>query len=128
MHDQSTRGSQVSGREDLYRAIIYPYWWDSENRRPSSAAFRERKFSVDIASRTTPEATLARFSAGSGLVEFNCGEARQIGFDARQERDHLYPDNTAHAHVYSDHSNNERKQRARELAQICRPVVEPHLA
>ena len=121
-------GPAVADHEDLYRAITHPNWWKPEERRPSSAAFSIPKFSVDIASLTTPDETLARvrhIAPDPGLVQFNCGEARQLDFDTRHEPDENYPDNHAHAHVYCNMPNNQRKKRAQALAQSFDVVVEP---
>jgi hypothetical protein len=60
-----------------------------------------------------------------GIVAFNCGYARSLGFDARQEMDELFPENKAHAHVYYDAGKSSRKKNARRLASQCRIVVEP---
>lgn len=121
-------GPPVDDSEYLYRVILYPWQWAGPRNRPSSAAFDEEVFSVDIASRTTPVQTKARFRIVLKLVEFNCGEARVIGFDTRDETDLQFPDNRAHAHVYFLHyhatAEKQRKKKARRLAEICRVVDE----
>jgi hypothetical protein len=109
------RGPPVDDAEQLLR-VIGVEWWLAAEGRVSSAAFSWPKFSVDRASMTTPEATLARFSPGSGIAEFNCGGARNLGFDTRAEPEN---GNDAHAHVYCDHPNNKRKAAARKLAEAC---------
>jgi hypothetical protein len=117
----------VSDQEQVYRAILYPQHWSDAQQRPSSAAFDDPVFSVDIASRTTPDLTKARFRMVLKLVEFNCGEARAIGFDTRDEIDPLFGDNVAHAHVYFlDYSalgRSQRKTKARQLAERCSLVA-----
>ena len=60
-----------------------------------------------------------------GIVPFNCGYARSLGFDARQELDELFPGNKAHAHVYYDGGKSSRKKNARRLASQCRVIVQP---
>ena len=130
MADTDARGPQVEGVEDLYRLITTPDWWVPHENRPSSAAFDEPKFSVNIASLTTMEETTRQLretlnKADGGIVSFNCGQAREHGFDARQEPDENYPDNAAHAHVYYDGSKSSRKKNARRLVQLCRIVLEP---
>lgn len=121
-------GPLVSDDEYAYRAILYPKQWTEKENRPSSAAFDEEKFSVDIASRTTPKQTASRFDFVLQLVQFQCGEARQVGFETRDEIDPEHPENLAHAHVYfldySDTSLNKRKAKARNLAKKC--AVVPH--
>jgi hypothetical protein len=116
----------LDGSEDVYRAILYPHWWVEERNGPSSAAFDDAVFSVDVISRTTPQQSAARFHNIDRLAEFNCGEARMIGFDSRDEPDPAHPENIAHAHVYCleyDALNpRQRKKTARTLAQICRAV------
>lgn len=122
----ATPGPLVDDAEDAYRAILYPWQWVEHLDRPSSAAFDEEVFSVDIVSRTTPEQTRNRFHFVLELVVFNCGDARNIGFETRDELDPQHPDNTAHAHIYflgyRDLSTEQRKAKARELADLCSRV------
>ena len=126
----SEAGPQVDSAEDLYRLITTPDWWVAEQERPSSAAFDEPKFSVNVASLTTvPETTRQLHEdlrkPDGGIVSFNCGRARELGFDAKLERDKTFPDNAAHAHVYYGGSRNSRKKNAKKLARQCQVVVEP---
>lgn len=121
-------GATVDDAEHLYRAILYPLQWAEGQDRPSTAAFDEEVFSVDIASRTTPDRTKARFRFVLKLVEFNCGQARRIGFETRDERDPSFPENDAHANVYfldyQATGESQRKKKARRLAELCRIVAE----
>jgi hypothetical protein len=94
MPDEAERGRIVADTEDAYRAIIYPKQWAEATNRPSTAAFDEDFFSVDLRSRTTPEETVSRFRSVLHLVQFNCGEARKIGFETRDEPDHKFPRRT----------------------------------
>jgi hypothetical protein len=110
--------------------ITTPDWWVPDQRRPSSAAFDVPKFSVNIASLTSVEETVRQLAvdlarAKGGVVAFNCGRARQLGFDARHELDENFPQNVAHAHVYFAGSGSSRKKHARRLAQECRVVHPP---
>lgn len=120
--------SIVDDAEDAYRAILYPWQWVEHLNRPSSAAFDEEVFSVDLASRTTPKQTRSRFQSVIELVAFHCGAARSIGFETRDELDPLRPDNPAHAHVYlvgyCDLSAKQRKAKARRLADLCWRVAD----
>jgi hypothetical protein len=120
-------GPLLADAEDVYRAILYPHWWVEEKDRPSSAAFDDETFSVDVKSRTTPQQTAGRFRAVTRLADVDCGEARAIGFESRDEPDPAQPDNLAHAHVYflDYHATNpsQRKKKARKLAEICKPVM-----
>jgi hypothetical protein len=130
MSEAESRGPQVDAAEDLYRMITTPDWWVADAKRPSSAAFDEPKFSVNIASLTTVEATERQLRDDlkrpeGGIVAFNCGQARGYGFDARKELDEQFPDNDAHAHVYYDGGRSSRKKNARRLAQQCRLIREP---
>jgi hypothetical protein len=111
-------GPLVEDSEDAYRAILYPRHWAEGHNRPSSAAFDDEVFSVDLKSRTTPRKTAARFRMTLHLVEFPCGEARTLGFETRDERDPEQPDNDAHAHVYY-RGGVKRKTQARKLAELC---------
>ena len=94
-------GPPVADDEALYRCIAYANWWNDEEQRITSAAFKFPCFSVDVASLAgSPEATLSRFRPGTGLVVFSCLTAKQLGCDVRLESDPLCPENAAHAHVY----------------------------
>ncbi len=120
-------GPLVADTEDVYRAILYPHWWVEEKSRPSSAAFDEEVFSVDVKSRTTPQQTAGRFQNVTRLAQFNCGQARALGFETRDELDPDQPSNLAHAHVYflEYHTTNpsQRKKKARKLAELCQEVL-----
>jgi hypothetical protein len=122
MSGMTPHGPQVDDSEDVYRAILYPEQWAAEQNRPSSAAFDDMVFSVDLKSRTTPRETASRFRMTLSLVEFNCGDARALGFDTRDERDEKFPENRAHAHVYCLLEKNQRKKQARKLAKACKVV------
>jgi hypothetical protein len=111
-------GPLVEDAENVYRAILYPLPWAESQNLPSSAAFDDEVFSVDRASKSTPQQTAARFRMTLHLVEFNCGEARGLGFETREELDSEKPDNDAHAHVYYRESVK-RKSQARKLAGLC---------
>jgi hypothetical protein len=122
-----TQGPQVDAAEDLFRGITTDDWWVAEEGRPSSAAFRHPDFSVDVISLAgTAAFTLAHLPPGSGLVQFNCGDARAINFDARLEADPENPENHAHANVYSLHSTSQRKKAAQRLVGLCRVVQVPN--
>jgi hypothetical protein len=120
-------GPPLPDTEDVYRAILYPMHWNSERNIPSSAAFSDQVFSVDVASRTTPALTRARFKIVLQLAIFNVGVAREIGYDSRDELDPNVPDNQAHAHVYfmdfDNLSSKKRKTIARQLSEKCRVIA-----
>jgi hypothetical protein len=111
-------GPLVDDSENVYRAILYPLQWAEGQNRPSSAAFDDNVFSVDRKSKSTPETTASRFRMIFHLVEFNCGEARGLDFETRDELDPEQPDNDAHAHVYY-RGVVKRKTQARKLAERC---------
>ena len=111
-------GPLVDDSDNVYRAILYPLQWAESQNRPSSAAFDDEVFSVDRKSKTTPEKTFSRFRLTLHLVEFNCGQARGLGFETRDELDRDQPDNDAHAHVYY-RGTVKRKAQARKLAGLC---------
>jgi hypothetical protein len=120
-------GSPIDDDEELYR-VIAPEWWLPAEDRVSSAAFSFPVFSVDVASIAgPPQATLARFRQGSGLVVFSCRDARLLGCDARRELDPADPGNFAHAHVYMPQSGSKRKAAARKLVDRRRVLVRPGL-
>ena len=117
MSDTATP-SKVDSKEDLYRCITTPDWWVAEEKRPSSAAFKQPVFSTDVASRAgSIDHTLRRFSAACGLVCFNYADAKTIGFIARLEEDPEHPDNKAHANVYNPNATSKRKTMAAKLIQ-----------
>lgn len=123
MPDPVPSGPPVPDDETLHRVITptaAAVWFP--NGVLSSAAFNYPVFSVDVAGFGTLAETLTRWPAGSGIAAFNCGEARQLGFDARLEPEH---GNDAHANVYCGFPNNERKRRARHLAALCAILVPP---
>ena len=97
----------------------------------SSAAFSWPVFSVNLASLMSLEDAVRHLrevlkSAKGGIVAFNCGDAKGLGFDPRKEPDPNYPQNEAHANVYSDGSDSKRKTRAKKLAaSYCQVLLEP---
>ncbi len=101
----------------------------SENR-PSSSLFDDPpRVSVNVASLTTIEKCKTQLAgelkrSNGGMVSFNCGHARALGFDARHEPEN---DNPAHAHLYCDVAARpkERKKNAQRLARICAIVIQP---
>jgi len=133
MPDGPPRGPQVDRVEGLYRAIHLREWWNGEvvPPRPRSAAFNWPSFSVNIASRIGEPGAVRHLEEvlrcpQGALVEFNCGVARDLGFDARKESDPKYPENDAHANVYFDGPNGIRKKHAKKLArEHCRVVRSP---
>ena len=133
MSNADVRGPQVAPHEELYRALYYSGWWDLSVAPPrvSSFAFKvETPFSVNIASIIGLVGAIRHMieilnRPQGGIVSFQCGNARSLGFDARQEPDPKYPENTAHANVYYNGSNNGRKKAAKRLAAQCKIVHEP---
>lgn len=118
------RGPQVSADEALFRGIVRPEWWDPEDGHLSSGIFGFPKFSAYIESMTDEDTLLRRFPEGSGLVEFNCGTARKLGFDARQEPEH---GDEAHANIYCELSSNKRKKHARKLVEASTVTKKPDI-
>ena len=129
MPDADSRGPEVDGAEQLYRAIHLREWWNAEVTppRPRSAAFNWPKFSVNIASILGEKGAMDHLAhvlkcPNGAIVAFRCGCARELGFDPRREPEN---DNAAHAHVYYDGSNSSRKTRAKKLANHCRTIRPP---
>jgi hypothetical protein len=117
-------GPPVGDDEELDRCIAHPHWWDDPEQRITSAAFTFPCFSVDLASLAgSPEATLARFRPGTGLVVFPCRTAKELGCDVRLEPDPNHPENPAHAHVYVPAER--RKAVARKLVEASTVVRVP---
>lgn len=128
MSTAEERGPAIEDAESLYRCITCPEWW--HDGRPSSAAFKSPKFSVNVASLTTLDATIALMHdvlecPNGGIVAFECGFARQLGYDPRLERDERHPENGAHAHVYFDGSPSQRMKSAKKLAMRCTTLTSP---
>lgn len=119
----SQRGPAVDDSETLLRAITpkAAVAW-LPNGVPSSAIFSHPKFSADIERLTTLQNIVDRWGGGNGVVAFNAGYARSLGFHAHHEPEE---GNDAHANVYCDHSPNERKRQARKLAASCQIRVQP---
>lgn len=67
----------------------------------------------------TPAQSLPEEQENEGfkLSVFNCGVARELGFDTRDEPDENFPENKAHAHVYCVHKHDKRKKQAKKLAE-----------
>jgi hypothetical protein len=124
MADQPSRGPEVPGHEDLLRTIVRPEWWDPDEQHLSSGIFGFPKFSAYIASMTSEDAVLGRFPAGCGMVQFNCGTARDLGFDARHEPEQ---GEQSHANIYCGHTGNKRKKQARALVEAATVTRLPDL-
>ena len=120
--DPKDRGPQVADGEDLFRPLRAE--WVKEDGSISAGAFNGDCFSVEIASRTAgPAETLARVPMCCAIARFNSGCGRAQGLDARDERDDAHPENAAHAHVYQDVPQQQRKKRAKAFLEACKPVV-----
>ena len=130
MSTASSPGQEVDTKEDLYRCLTTMDWWVAEEGTPSSAAFKQPEFSTDVVSLAgSPEYTLSRFPAGCGLILFNYGDAKGLGFAARLELDPEFPENKAHANVYNPNVPSKRKTMAQKLAQrFCRVIKAPALS
>lgn len=120
--DESDRGAHVSSEDNLLRVIVQRRWWNPETKQLSSAIFGFRKFSAFLSSMDNGQSLLTDFTSGSGVVEFNCGVARELGFDARHEPEN---GNDAHAHVYCELASGKRKKQARKLVHASVIKVEP---
>jgi hypothetical protein len=133
MPDANGQGSPVDEGEDLLRALDVPDWWDLslDTPRARSFAFKVNSpFSVNVASIIGLEGAVCHLKevlhcSDGGIVSFNCGHARVVGFDARHELDPQYPDNKAHANVYYRGSSSRRKRDAKALAEMCVTVHRP---
>jgi hypothetical protein len=126
MSSAATPGPEVETADDLYRALTTMDWWVVEENRPSSAAFKQPDFSTVVASLIASwQETLSRFDDGCGVVSFNYGVAKGIGFLARIEPDPENSGNKAHANVYNPNAANKRKTMAQKLAQKCLVLQAP---
>jgi len=131
--EAAERGPAVEPNEALYRFVTAPSFWVAAENRPSSSLFdAPPRVSVNIASLTTIVRCRAQLSSElarpeGGMVSFNCGQARQLGFDARHEPEN---DNQAHAHLYTDAlaKPKERKRNAQRLARLCATIIQPHFS
>src|SRR6266404_9657520 len=112
----------VAGEESIYRIATERSGWVATDGTISSGAFCFEYFSAEIASRVTrPEDSLSRVPGACAVIVFNCGCARGVGFDTRDERDDAHPDNIAHVHVYVDGTRSDRKRRVRDFMTVCKP-------
>lgn len=133
MADVGSRGRQVEPAENLYRAIPSPEWLNFSRDPPSvsSYAFKVNSpFSVNVASLIGLDGAIRHMKEvlkcqDGGIVAFNCGQARSLGYDARHEPDPNFRDNKAHANVYFDGTNSTRKKAAKKLAMLCELVHRP---
>jgi hypothetical protein len=124
MTTESSRGPEVPAHEDLLRGIVRPEWWDANDKHLSSGAFAFAKFSAFIESLTTEARVAAHLPNGSGIIRFNAGVARSLGFDARHDPE---DSDDSHAHVYCDLGSDKRKKKARKLIETVTWVREPNM-
>jgi hypothetical protein len=133
MDEGEQKGPPVAPSEVLYRFVTVKTFWVAEENRPSSSLFDDPpRVSVNVASLTTIE-KCRKLLAGwlgkpdGGMVSFNCGNARQLGFDARHEPE---LDNDAHAHLYCDQfaTASSRKKNAQQLVRQCGIEVQPRFS
>ena len=118
------RGPAVSGAETLLR-VVPPkaaHAWMPKGV-PSSALFYKPAFSAEREHLADFAELAARWAGGNGIVAFGCQAARELGFDARDEPEPFAADspeiNLAHANVYCDLPDADRKRAARSLAATC---------
>lgn len=108
----------VHEQEDLWRRVhssqIVPN--KKGGCRPMSGAFRDRELSVDIASKTTPEKSIA---GSASLASFSAGIPKRQGY--RVVEDPIIPTNPAHALVLGPINQTHR----REIASKCVWVIPP---
>ena len=130
MVDADNRGPQVPADETLYRFVTVSSFWVTKQNRPSSSLFDDPPHvSVNIASLTTVDECRRQLrddlnKPDGGMVSFNCGEARGLGFDARHEPE---PENPAHGHLYCelDLGVKQRKKKAQRLVRLCSVAIKP---
>lgn len=133
MDGEQAMGPQVAPSETLYRFVTVPSFWVARESRPSSSLFDDPpRVSVNVASLTTIEKCRRQLTVDldcpdGGMVSFNCGDARSLGFDARHEPEQ---GNDAHGHLYCDHaaSPKQRKKNAQRLARCCAVEIQPQFA
>lgn len=126
-------GQEVSPTETLYRFVTAASFWVAAENRPSSSLFDSPpRVSVNVASLTTMDRCRQQLievlhAPDGGMVSFNCGSARQLGFDARHEHE---AGNRAHAHLYCDEqmSAKQRKRNAQRLARLCVVEIQPQFS
>jgi hypothetical protein len=129
MDAAGARGQPVDVAETLYRFVTAASFWVAAENRPSSSLFDDPpRVSVHVASLTTLEECRRQLveelhKPDGGMVSFNCGQARDLGFDARHEPER---NNPAHAHLYCDGTPSKlRKKNAQRLARSCAIVFQP---
>lgn len=130
MVDADNPGPEVPDKETLYRFVTVSSFWVTIQNRPSSSLFdHPPRVSVNIASMITEKECVRQLEEDlgrpdGGMVSFNCGTARCLGFDARHEPE---GSNKAHSHLYcsKDHSSKQRKKNAQILARKCAVVIQP---
>jgi len=112
----------ISDDELLYRTI-HPHFINEG--RVTSAAFLSRKdphVSVDLASLSTPEQSLARRPAHAGVVQLVTGFVRSLRLAVAGDP---LPENPAHALIVAAAQS---KQIARQLARASAWVIAPRTA
>ena len=121
------RGPRVADAETLLRVITpgAAGSWIKPDGTASSLMFDPPLFSVDVERLSSVKQTLSRWPAGSGVAAFPAGGAWALGFHAHH---HPELDNDAHANIYSELNNSQRKKAARTLAALTvirEPPVRP---
>lgn len=105
----------VDGNESLWRRIHHTWikQCDDGTYRPSSAAFKSKDVSVDIASKTTPKKSIKNSKA---LAAFLAAVPKKLGHEVYEDP---MPDNSAHAVIVG----KIKRREAREIANACEWVI-----
>ena len=60
------RGEPVQDNENLWRAIVQPKWWNTDEDRPSSGIFSHKKFSAFVESLMASDHPMRFLPQGGG--------------------------------------------------------------
>ena len=130
-HNLNTDANSVDSTRMLYRALLSKRSIQigvDGTISVAAAAFRPRAIgepiSVDIALLTTVADSLKKFKPETGLAEFLCQVALDVGCRVIQELDPRQPDNSAHAHVYLPDDADRFDIATAMLADACTILVE----
>lgn len=117
---------EVLDKDQLHRFVTHKNHWVADASRPSTALFKNPKFSSFVErlqSAADAVALLNRnFGSQCGIVRYSAENARKLEYELRLENE---DDNPSHVNVYQNGNNGDRKRRAMKLRECCEIIRTP---